>query len=102
MVALRLLAVLAVGLLLGSYPVATMVALPLGVVMAATALLMITVALATGAVVSTLASRERNRVPCPQCAEDIRLDALVCPFCRSNLASPGDILQRGRRDDRAK
>jgi hypothetical protein len=102
MVALRLLAVLAVGLLLGSYPVATMVALPLGVVMAATALLMITVVLATAAVVSALASRERNRVPCPQCAEDIRLDALVCPFCRSNLASPGDILQRGRRDDRAK
>lgn len=30
---------------------------------------------------------DEDRIPCPYCAESIKLDAVLCPFCRSDLTS---------------
>jgi hypothetical protein len=32
--------------------------------------------------------KDEDRMPCPFCAEEIKITAIICPHCRSDLESP--------------
>lgn len=49
------------------------------------ALLLLQACFAVTRIAKMLADHRRDRTPCPACDEQIRSQARICPFCRSDV-----------------
>lgn len=49
------------------------------------ALLLLQICFAVSRIAKALADQHRDRTPCPACDEQIKSQARICPFCRSDV-----------------